>query len=286
MSLYRGFTTQEEIDQEYSPMATAADGEARVQAWMTRGQAVTAELDCHLGLKFGPTRDEQLDVFPAGANAPIHVFIHGGYWRRFSARDHAFLARPLVQAGITTVINNYALCPKVSLDEIVRQTRAAIAWAYAHAADFGADPARLTISGHSAGGHLVGMALLTDWEGDYGLPADLIKGGLAISGLFDLGFLPFSYIQPKVQASWDQVRRLSPQFHIPPCAPPCHVAVGGKESPEFRRQSRDFHAAWHARGLAGTYLEPEGKDHFTVLEEIEDPSTELHRTLVAMAHGR
>ena len=98
-------------------------------------------------------------------------------------------------------------------------------WAFRHAAEFGADPGRLTISGHSVGGHLVAMALATDWQGVYGLPADLIKGAVAISGLYDLGFVPYSYVQPKVQASWDQVRRLSPIHHLPASAPPLRMGT-------------------------------------------------------------
>ena len=147
-------------------------------------------------------------------------------------------------------------------------------------------PARLTVSGHSAGGHLTAMALLTDWAGDYGLPADLIKGAVAISGLYDLGFLPYSYVQPKVQATWDQVARLSPIRHLPAAAPPLLVAVGGDETDEFRRQSRDFHAAWLGAGLAGSYLEPPGKHHLTVLEELENPNSELTRALVRIGQAR
>jgi arylformamidase len=180
---------------------------------------------------------------------------------------------------------NYALCPRVSLDEIVRQTRACLAWAFANARAFGADPERLTVSGHSAGGHLAAMALATDWAGDYDLPETIVKGAAAISGLYDLGFLPYCYVQPKVQATWDQVSRLSPARHLPERAPPLVVAVGGEETAEFRRQSRDFHAAWCARGLQGTYLEPPGKDHFSVLEELEWPDSELHTLLVRLAQG-
>jgi arylformamidase len=286
MSLYREFATQEAIDAVYNPSATAADAEATLRGWDARSAAAVAELDCRLDVRFGPTREEHCDVFPAGDGAPLHLFVHGGYWRRFSARDHAFVARPLVAAGITTVVVNYALCPAVSLDEIVRQTRAAIAWAFAHGGRaFGADPGRLTISGHSAGAHLVAMALATDWPGAYGLPADLVKGAVAVSGLYDLGFLPWSYVQPKVQATWDQVARLSPQARLPRSAPPLLVAVGERETSEFRRQSRDFHAAWTAAGLPGSFLEPAGKDHFTVLEELERPGSELHDALVRVARA-
>lgn len=285
MKLYREFETQEQIDAEYNPAATAPDAEQVIQGWAERSAAAMASTRGELGVRYGPTREEYCDVYPAGSGAPVHLFVHGGYWRRFSARDHAFVAPSLVAAGITTVVMNYALCPSVSLDEIVRQTRAAVAWTFARARDFGADPDRLTVSGHSAGGHLVAMALATDWPGTYDLPVDVIKGGVAISGLFDLGFLPWCYVQPKVQATWDQVERLSPLRHLPTKAPPLLVAVGANETGEFRRQSRDFHAAWRAAGLEGSFLEPEGRNHFTVLEDLERPGNELHRALVALARG-
>ena len=176
-----------------------------------------ARLDCRLGVRYGPTREEHLDIFPAGDGAPVHIFIHGGYWRRFNARDHDFLAPAFVEAGITFVSVNYALCPKVTMDEIVREVRAAVAWTHAHARGFGGDPARLTVSGHSAGGHLCAMALSTDWEGAYDLPADTLKGGVAVSGLFDLAPFPYTYLQP------DAAAHLGPggsQQPDPPCAGP------------------------------------------------------------------
>jgi arylformamidase len=283
MPLYREFATQEEVDAVYNPSATAPDAERLIEGWVKRSAAARDKLRGLLGVRFGPTREEYCNLFPAGDGAPLHLFIHGGYWRRFSARDHDFLACPLVAAGITTAVMNYALCPKVSLDEIVRQTRAAIAWAFTHARELGADPQRLTISGHSAGAHLVAMALATDWPGDYDLPPDLIKGAVAISGVYDLGFLPWCYVQPKVQASWDQVERLSPMRHLPSTAPPLLVAVGGEETSEFRRQSRDFHAAWRAAGLEGDYLEPEGRNHFSIVEDLERPGSALHTALVELA---
>ena len=285
MKLYRDFATQEEIDAHYNVLGNVADPDAAIAGWMRRSEAAVARLGGRLDVRYGPTLAEYCDVFPAGPGAPVHVFIHGGYWRRFSARDHDFVVPELVAAGLSVVVVNYALCPTVSLDEIVRQVRASLAWTFAHAAEFGADPNRLTVSGHSAGGHLTAMALLTDWVGDYGLPADLIKGAVAISGLYDLGFLPYCYVQPKVQATWDQVRRLSPLHHLPEAAPPLLVAVGGDEPDEFRRQSRDFHAAWRGAGLPGDFLEVPGSHHLTVLEELERPDAELTRRLVAIATG-
>ena len=119
MKLYRDFATQEEIDAHYNMLAKIADADATIAAWASRSAEAVARLDCRLDVRFGPTLAEYCDVFPAGPGAPLHLFVHGGYWRRFSARDHAFVAPQLVAAGITTITVNYALCPTVSLDEIV-----------------------------------------------------------------------------------------------------------------------------------------------------------------------
>lgn len=283
MKLYREFTTQEVLDQEYNAAAAVPESPAIILGWGARSAAARQNLVSELGVKFGPTREEYLDIFPAGEGAPVHVFVHGGYWRRFSAREHSLVAPALVAAGVTVVVVNYALCPAVTIDEIVRQVRAALAWVHDQAETFGGDPARITVSGHSAGGHLVAMALLTDWAGDYDRPADLVKGAVAISGLFDLAPFPYTYLQPALQLDWGQVRRNSPILNLPERAPPLVLAVGGKESGEFRRQSRDFLAAWRAKGLEALYLEPAGLNHFTVLEALESPASPLFRTLVALA---
>lgn len=279
MRLYRDFSTQDEIDRQYNPSAAVPDATERVQGWTERSAAVRASLPCQLGRKFGPTRDEYLDVFPAGERSPVHLFIHGGYWRRFTAREHSFVAPALVRAGVAVVVVNYALCPGVTIDEIVRQVRAAIAWTFDHAATFGGDPARVTISGHSAGGHLTAMALATDWAGTYDRPADLLKGGVAVSGLFDLAPFPWSYLQPALQLDWAQVARNSPIRHVPMSGPPMVAAVGGDELDEFRRQSMAYADVWPG----GRYLELPARNHFTVLEELESPESALFRTVLEIA---
>ncbi len=114
MKLYRDFTTQEEIDAHYNVLGNVADPDAMIAAWAERSDAAVARLDCRLDVRYGPTLAEYCDVFPAGPGAPVHVFIHGGYWRRFSARDHDFVVPQLVAAGLTTVVVNYALCPIVT----------------------------------------------------------------------------------------------------------------------------------------------------------------------------
>lgn len=281
MKLYRDFTSQEEIDREYNAGAAVPDSAARIEGWIARSAAARGSLSCRLGVAYGPTRDEYLDIFPSGERAPVHVFVHGGYWRRFTAREHSFVAPPLVAAGVSVVVVNYALCPGVGIDEIVRQVRASIAWTHRNAASFGGDPDRISISGHSAGGQLTAMALATDWPGVYDLPTDTLKAGLPISGLFDLAPFPYSFLQPALQLDWGQVRRNSPISLPPPPGIPVTVAVGGSESAEFRRQSAAFAEAW----TGSRYLEIPGCNHFTVLEELERAESPLLAALLGLARG-
>jgi arylformamidase len=233
-------------------------------------------LECRLDVPYGPTLAEHLDVFPAGEpETPILVFFHGGYWHTFGSKDFSFVAEGPVSAGVTTIVTNYALCPKVTLEEIVRQSRAAIAWLYENALSFGGDRERIYVSGHSAGGHLTAMLALTDWEADYGLPADIVKGGCPISGLFDLRPFPYTYLQPKLQLPWDQVLRNSPILRIPEAAPPLLVTYGDEETSELRRQSYDFLTVWRSRRLRGEHLPQPGKDHFSAIDGFLDVSSPL-----------
>ena len=143
-------------------------------------------------IHYGPTVDEFIDIFPSETpNSPVLVFIHGGWWRAMLSSDFHMVARGPVSLGMTVVMVNYSHCPKVSISEITRQNRAALAWTYHNISRFNGDPEAIFVSGHSAGGHQVGMLSVTDWVGAYGLPSDVIKGGIPISGLFDLR--PFRY---------------------------------------------------------------------------------------------
>jgi arylformamidase len=271
MRLYRDFADQTALDAEYDPTRTATDAGGLMADWTVRSAGTLERLEGRLDVRYGPTLAEHVDIFRAGDGAPVHIFVHGGYWRRFAARDFAWVAEPLVARGITAVLVNYALCPSVSLTEIVRQTRAAIAWTHENARSFGGDPRRLTLSGHSAGGHLVGMALATDWPGVYGLPADLLAGAVALSGLFDLRPFPYTYLQPALQLTTRETLELSPLELEPLARAPLVVAVGGAESAEFRRQSRDLAARWAEHGMAIEHAEIARVNHFTALDALFAP---------------
>ncbi|MEO5843860.1 MAG: alpha/beta hydrolase, partial [Caldimonas sp.] len=154
-SLYRDFKSADEIDAEYKPSLRVAGAEALMRGYGERSTEARARLAGVYDVPYGPTPDEKLDIFPAARpNASVFVFIHGGYWRAFSAKDHSFVALGPVALGITTVVIDYSLCPRVTIDEITRQSRAALAWTLGHIGAHGGDPKRVAVGGHSAGAHL------------------------------------------------------------------------------------------------------------------------------------
>lgn len=285
MPLYREFETRDEIDREYSPRL--ALGEARTDAYFRHFAAESARVRAKLRhedeLAYGPSAPEHVDVYPAGAsNAPVHVFIHGGYWRAFSSKDFAFVAEGLNARGIAAVLVNYALCPAVRIGDIVRQCRAALAWTWRNAERFGGDPARLSVSGHSAGGHLTAMMLATDWA-EWGLPADPIKAAVPVSGLYDLAPFPHSFLQPVLQLDEAQVRAESPLLNPVRARCPVLVAVGGAESREFHRQAEAYVAHLKGAGVSVEYADLGRRDHFSVLDDLAAAEGPLCAWLAAHA---
>ena len=274
--LYRNFRTQAEIDAQYDVEASVEDFSVTVDFFLSNSERVRRKLKPELDIAYGPTAAEHLDLYPARApDAPLHLFIHGGYWHSLSSREFSFVAEGLVDAGVAVAVLNYDLCPAVTMTEIVRQNRAAVKWLYENARRLNCDPGRISVSGHSAGGHLTAMLMATDWAGAWGLPRDVVKSGCAISGLFDLAPFEHSWLQPKLKLNAGEIERNSPIRHIPEAAGPLIVTLGGNESAEFHRQSQDFLAAWTRAGLEGAYLDLPGLNHFTVLEGYMDRRSPL-----------
>jgi arylformamidase len=245
---------REALDREYDNRRKVATS-AQVLAWYTaESEAARRQLACRLDVAFGTHPGETLDIFlpPGGASAPatasagapVHVFIHGGYWHRLDKADFSYLARVFVPAGAVLVAINYALMPAVSMDELVRQCRAAVAWVHENAMSFGGDPSRLFLSGHSAGGHLVAMVMATDWprfRGPSGrpLPERLVAGATAISGIYDLEPIRLCYLNDVLHLTPEDVRAQSPVRLRPAERGPLLVTLGELEGPEYHRQSED-----------------------------------------------
>jgi arylformamidase len=276
------FVSSPEIDAQYNAAAAVPDSAERIRRHGEQSAEARARLRCVEGVSYGPTLAETLDVFPAERpDAPVFVFIHGGYWRRFAARDYHLVALGLVPLGITTVVVDYALCPKVTIDEITRQCRAAVAWTLRHVGEHGGDPARVAVGGHSAGAHLTAMCVETRWDDDYGLARDPLAAAVLVSGIYDIEPLRRSYLQPQIQLDDGIVRRNSPMFAVRRCATPVLVTWGGDESAEFARQATEFHAAWQAAGNRGELLPQPGANHFSAIDGFTDPASALCRWLAA-----
>jgi len=280
---------QQELDAAYD-QSKYAPNQAQIQG---RRLVNSARARAHLGeplrLAYGGSAIEQLDVYrTAQANAPVNVFIHGGAWRNGRSADFAYLAENFVQAGAHSVILDFTNIDDAGGDlmTMARQVRSAVAFVYRNAASFGGDPDRLYVSGHSSGGHLASTVVTADWRKDFGLPADLVKGGLLCSGMYDLEPVRLSHRSNYVKFTDEIEGELSALRHLDRLACPLIVGYGTYETPEFQRQARDFAAALTAAGKPFQLLVGEGYNHFEMLETLASPYGLLGRAVLAQMRLR
>lgn len=267
------------LQKQYDNRARVADHAAVMERWRLASEAARAALPPLPGQRYGPADGEAVHVFPAGVpGAPILLFVHGGYWRALSKEDVSFIVPAFHAAGVTVVVPDYALCPGVSVEHIALQMAAATAWTWRQAPAWGSDRQRLVVAGHSAGGHLAAMLLSCRWKHmDAALPPQIVSGGLAISGLFDLEPLRHTpFLQADLQLTPASVARLSPAFFPRPRATRLFAVVGGDESEEFVRQNRLIREVWGPSAVPVCET-VSGANHFTVLNALADPQTRLHR---------
>ena len=234
---------------------------------------------------YGPTEVEKLDIYSAKrANAPIFVFIHGGAWLRGEAKDYGYPAELFVNAGTHFVALDFIAIEKAGGDLRVMadQVRRGIAWTYKNASSFGGDPSRFYIGGHSSGGHLCGVALVTDWEKSFGLPPDFVKGGLCMSGMYDMKPVRLSKRSSYVKFDDDMEQAMSSQRHLDLLRAPVVVTYGTDETPEFQRQNRDFAAAVKSAGKKIELIEAPNYNHFEMVESLSNPYGPNGRAALAL----
>jgi len=235
-------------------------------------------------IAYGPTEIEQVDIYKTTrGNAPIQVFIHGGAWRRGSAKDSAYPAEMFVTAGAIFIAIDFVSVEQADGDlmTMADQVRRAIAWVYKNAARFDGDPNRLYLSGHSSGAHLSGVALVTDWQKNFGLPSDIVKGAVLMSGMYDLKAVALSKRSKYVKFTDAVVQSLSAQRHLDKLNTPLVLAHGTLESPEFQRQTREFAAAVKTAGKPVQLIVAEGYNHFELPETFGNPHGLLGRAGLA-----
>jgi arylformamidase len=274
------------LDSQYNNRALVPAHARHFERWTNESHAARTGLRGLLDLAYGHEAGETLDLFPAqrpddAPLAPVLVFIHGGYWRSLDKSDHSFLAPSFVKRGTCVVVPNYALCPAVTIPQITLQMVKALAWVYRHIAVHGGDPRRISVVGHSAGGHLAAMLLACEWERYASdLPPDLVNNALSISGVFDLEPLRHTpFLQEALRLTPHQVRMASPAY-LPRVPQEDERGVllsvaGGDESDEFRRQNRLIRETW-GEELVPICEELPGLNHFSVLEALIQPGHRLN----------
>ncbi|MGE5218003.1 MAG: alpha/beta hydrolase [Chloroflexota bacterium] len=265
---------QQELDDAYDQSVYAPNQQLVGNRRRLASEATVRRLGPPQRVAYGPTEIEKLDIYKAHrSHAPILIFIHGGAWRNGLAKEFAFPAEMILDAGAHFVVPDFVQVKDAggSLMPMADQVRRAVAWVYQNAASFDGDPERIYISGHSSGAHLTGVALVTDWQKEFGLPANLLKGGLLISGMYDLTPVRLSKRSEYVRFTDEIEQALSSQRHLDQLNAPIIVAYGTQETPEFQRQNREFAAAVQAAGKPVELIVGEGFNHFEMQETLGNP---------------
>jgi len=269
-----GSMDRQALDAAYNNSVAVADSDRYLADWLRRSEALRARTPDHLDLVYGDAPRTRLDFFATNRTAaPTLLFFHGGYWQRNAKDGFSFVAEGPLTHGLNVAVAGYTLAPEATMDGIVREARAALHWLHEHLAALGGDPVRLYIGGWSAGGHLAAMLM------DEGL----VAGGLSISGLFDLEPIRLCYLNEKLVLDAEQARRNSPSLNLPARAAKLIIAYGSDELPELKRQSREFGAAWRARGHPGEMIEVADCHHYAVLEQLAQPDGVLAKALAVAA---
>jgi arylformamidase len=286
LTYHTGFTPAD-FDAQYNLRAGRPDYEETViPAWIKASEAARATLDCTLDVRYGDGPKQMLDVFRCGKpDAPTLVYVHGGYWQRGDKSIYSFLATPFVAAGVNFINIGYDLCPSVTITRIAEEAREAMAFIWRQSDTLGINRDRITVMGHSAGGHITQMVMATDFPAFADdLPVDLIKAGIPVS--------PLSYLEPvrltealnaNLRMDPEEAEAQSPMTRHPPVTDaPQLVVVGGAETPEFHRQAQMYQDAYKTETRKiDLYVVP-GVDHFDELNVLVDPASPFFRKTCAM----
>ena len=265
---------QAELDDAYDQSVYAPNGRQISARNATNSELARQRLGPPRRLAYGAGEMEKLDIYIAKrASAPINLFIHGGAWRGGNAREFGYAAEMFVGAGAHFVVPDFVKVQDAggSLFAMVEQVRRAVAWTYRNAASFGGDANRLYVSGRSSGAHLGGVVATTDWKKDFGLPADTVKGYTLSSGMYDLRAPRLSKRGNYVKFTDEMEQALSPQRHLDRIVAPIVLLYGSLETPEFKRQTREFAETLKNAGKQVKLVYAEGYNHYEIAETIANP---------------
>ena len=271
--------TKDFCGREYNARAMVPAHADHISHWSAASKKVREVEPCFLDIPYGSGPGQTLDLFPmqggARGDVPLLVFIHGGYWRSLDKSDFSYVAPPFTHAGAAVAVINYRLVPGVPLEEVVRDTLMAVTWCYLHAGHYGANPHHLYVAGHSAGGHLAAMMLAAQWPRWHGaLPPEVVRGALAVSGLYDLEPLRYAeFLNSDLKLDAKRALAMSPALMPPATHAPLITAVGGNESSEFKRQNQFLAQQWKSVFLQDVPMP--GFDHFSICTDFGNRDSAL-----------
>ena len=285
------------LDRVYNNRALVPDHTDFLARWATESERVRATEPCTLDVPYGGGPRETLDIFQAAGDvkarpgAPVLVFVHGGYWRSLDKSGHSFIAPSFTRDGVCVVMPNYPLCPgmpegSVGIPDIALCMVRALEWTWRHIAEYGGDPSRITVAGHSAGGHLAAMLLSCEWAAVAAdLPSNLVRNALSISGVHDLRPLQHTpFLMDALRLTEADARRGSPALFAAPKARTLYAVAGGDESEAFAWQARSIQNAWGESTVPVCDILP-GLHHFSVLDALVDPEHALHQHALRLLHA-
>jgi len=264
---------QKELDDAYDQTVYAPNQQLLAKRRTAAGASAYERLKPERAA-YGVTEHEKLDIYRTHKpNAPVNIYVHGGAWRNGRAKDFAAPAEMFVNAGANYVVLDFVQIGEAqgNLLPMARQVRSAVAWVYRNATSFGGDPNRLYITGHSSGAHLSGCTLVTDWEKEFGLPMNVLKGGTLLCGMYDLKPVRLSKRSEYVKFTDEVEEQLSAIRHLDKLNAPITLCYGTEETPEFQRQSRDFAVAVKAAGKSVELIVGEALNHFEMQETLANP---------------
>ena len=270
------------LEANYNIAAARGGLDEVMQRWSASSAALREQADASLDCAYGSGEREQMDIFRCGASdAPLYVYLHGGYWQRGDKSIYSFIAAPFLDANVDVAIIGYPLCPQVSMTELVGKVRQAIGWLYQNAGQLGINRERMNLSGHSAGGHLTAMAVCTDWpDFDKKLPRELLKTAIPFSGLYQLVPLMQTTISDALHLTSEEVGSLSPALLKPRAQIPMLTIVGGAETAEFFRQTDFLIKNW--AGLLpkiDRHIEPD-VDHINLIDRLASPDSQMFQRII------
>lgn len=272
----------EEIERQFNPRASVPNATDYFDRMAPHNRAAQAALACRRDLPYGDHPLRRVDIYtpknPGNTPAPVHLFIHGGYWRALDKSDYAFIAQALCARGITTVLANYELCPGTTLDGVVDSALAAFAWTCQNIRQYGGDPARISLSGHSAGAHLAAAVLSHDWSGVPGIPRALASTTL-ISGVFDPEPAMHTSVNKDLHLTREIAARNNLQARVPTLAGPIALFVGALEPPYWVDMTMRYAHTLRQAGLAPSVQVVPGCHHFDITDQYLEAGSAIGRSI-------